>query len=289
MTKKKEEVLVSLNGVKVPELLAEVQKRGYFVARTPLARRGQTFKGDLKRWRGPKYRFAVVADSQLGSRYQQLSHLSKFYTMCARRRINTVFHCGDLVDGEKMYRGHEYEIFIHGADAQEAYAVSHYPKRRNITTYVISGNHDQSFWKIAGVNIAQRICSLRGDMVFLGDDVVTYTIGPLPIKLMLMHGRGGVAYARSYKIQKIIEQLSSENKPHFLFLGHYHVPNILSGYRNVEAVQVACFQAQTPYLAAKGLQPFVAGLFVDIQTDEIGLAKVKYEWIPFYRHKKDDF
>lgn len=285
---KKEEKLVSLNGLSVDELLKKVQEKGYYVARTPLERRGQTFKGDLKRWSGPSYRFGVVADTQLGSRYQQLTHLYTFYSIIARRRINTVFHCGDLVDGEKIYRGQEYEIFCHGADAQRDYAIAHYPKRKSVSTFIISGNHDQSFHKVAGYNIVKAICQQRGDMVYLGDDVAFYELGNLPVRIMLMHARGGVPYARSYRMQKIVEQLAGGTKPHFLFMGHLHVMDLMQ-YRNVQAVTMPCFQGQTPYLAAKGLNPEVGGLIVTFQVDKIGLAKVVFEWIPFYRHKKNDF
>jgi hypothetical protein len=139
----------------------------------------------------------------------------------------------------------------------------------------------------AGYNVAKRIASERSDITFLGDYLAFVTVDIL--KIALMHGHGGVAYARSYKIQRTTEQLSSDNKPHFLFLGHYHVPNITPGYRNVEAVQMSCFQSQTPYMATRGLQPFVAGLIVEVQVDDVGLAKAKYEWIPFYHHKKNDF
>lgn len=284
---KKEEKLVSLNGLTVEELLEEVQSRGYYVAKTPTARRGQTFKGDLKRWAGKKHRFGVLSCSHLGSRYQQLTHLNTFYSICARRRINTIFHCGDVVDGEKMYRGQEYEIFAHGADAQREYAVEHYPKRKGVETLVISGNHDQSFIKHAGYNVVEAVCRQREDMRFLGDDYALFVVGKL--RLGIMHGRGGVAYARSYKLQKIIEQLSPEMKPNLLFLGHYHVPAHIPGYRNIEGIQMGAFQAQTPYLVAKGLFPHVSGLIVTVQEDDVGLAKVVYEWIPFYRTIKDDF
>jgi predicted phosphodiesterase len=285
--KTKEESIMSLTDVETSELLEQLQERGYFVAKTPLQRRGQTFNGDLKRWSGNKYKFGVVADTHLGSKYQQLSALYKFYRLCARQKVDTIYHCGDLTEGERMYRGQEYEIFVHGADAQTEYAVAHYPKVGKIKTKAISGNHDQSFLKHSGYNIVKAVCDQRSDMEFLGDDLAFINIDK--IKIAIMHGSGGVAYARSYKSQKIVEQLASENKPHFLFLGHYHVPNIVPGYRNVETVQMGCFQSQTPYLTAKGLMPFVAGLIVTIQTDESGLAKVQYEWVPFYKAKKNDF
>jgi len=52
---------------------------------------------------------------------------------------------------------------------------------------------------------------------------------------------------------------------------------------------MSCFQAQTPYLAAKGLYPFVAGLIVTVQIDGLGLSSVNYEWIPFYRIVTNDY
>jgi predicted phosphodiesterase len=285
--KTKEERIISLTDVEVGELLKEVQGRGYYIAKAPLTKSGQVFKGDLKRWSGNKFKFGVVADTHLCSRYQQLTSLWDFYRLCGRRKIDTVFHCGDLVDGEKIYRGQEYELFVHGADGQTEYAVEHYPRVNGVTTRLIAGNHDCSFLSTSGYNVCAAVAKQRNDMTYLGDYLAFVDIEN--VRVALMHGHGGVAYARSYKIQKVCEQLSPEHKPNMLFLGHYHVPNITPGYRNIEAVQMSAFQSQTPYMATRGLMPFVAGLIVEIQTDEIGLAKVSYEWIPFYVRKKNDF
>lgn len=282
-----EKTVPTIENFPTSDVVKDLQRRGYYVARTPLERRGKTHKTDLKRWSGNKFKFGVVSDTHLGSRYQQLRHLSAFYTICARRRIDVVFHCGDLVDGEKIYRGQEYEIFVHGADAQRNYAVDHYPSRKRITTKVISGNHDQSFHKHAGYNIVESICRRRRDMEYLGDDVAYVQVGN--VRIGVFHGTGGTAYATSYKSQKLVEKIPGGEKPNLLFLGHYHHPNIIPGYRNVETVQMSCFQAQTPYMAAKGLYPFVAGLIVTVQEDKDGLAKVIYEWIPFYQAVKNDF
>lgn len=284
---KKQDVVINLTDIPLNEVLKEVQKRGYYVAKTPVTRRGQVFKGDLTRWKGKKYAFGVVSDTHIGSRYQQLSHLATFYTICSRRRIPVIFHCGDLVDGEKMYRGQEYEIFAHGADAQREYTVAHYPKRSGVTTYAISGNHDASFIKTGGYNIVRAIAQQRSDIVYLGDDVAYYVLGN--IKIMIAHGSGGTAYAVSYKSQKLVERLPGGEKPHLLFLGHYHHANIIPGYRNVETVQMPCFQANTPYMKAKGLHAQAGGFIVAVQEDESGLAKVTYEFIPFYKTKANDF
>lgn len=275
-----------LNGIPETDLLREIQERGYFVAKTPLVETGKTLAVDFKKWGTDKHRFGVVSDTHLGSRYQQLSHLRAFYRLCQQRQIATVFHCGDIVDGDKMYRGQEYEIFVHGADAQRKYCVKHYPKAKGVKTLVLSGNHDFSFQKDGGYDIVAAICEERTDLEYVGSTLAFANF--MSIKIALMHGSGGVAYARSYKVQKVVEQLAPP-KPNMLFAGHYHVPVILSGYRNMEAIQVGCFQSQTPYLAAKGLYPFIAGLIVTVQIEEAGLASVMYEMIPFYIPVENDY
>jgi len=124
----------------VAGLLAEVKAKGYFVSKVPPSRSGLKFKADLKRWKGNVYRFGVISCTHLGSKYQQISHLHSFYGLCKKEGVYTVFHCGDVVDGEKIYRGMEYELFAHGADQQVDYAVKFYPRVEGIVTKAISGN-----------------------------------------------------------------------------------------------------------------------------------------------------
>lgn len=286
--KEKEEKVLDLAQVETDELLKQIQGRGYYIAKTPLQQSGLTFKGDLKRWAGRKYKFGVVSDTHLGSRYQQLTHLHTFYKLCQKRGIDTIFHAGDLVDGFGIYRGQEFEVFVHGADAQTEYAVAHYPKYKGVKTVLISGNHDQSFMKTAGYNVAKVVAQQREDITYIGDDLAFVNIEN--IKVALMHGRAGMSYAKSYRLQKIMETMpGGADKPHFLFLGHYHNSNILSGYRNMEGILMPCFQAQTPFEAALALHPTIAGLVVEFQVDDKGLARIQYEWIPFYVPKKNDF
>jgi DNA polymerase II small subunit/DNA polymerase delta subunit B len=269
------------------ELLDELSHRGYFASKVPPQVTGKTFEPDVKRLSGDKYRFAVISCTQLGSKYQQLSHLYTFYSICKRRGIRVVLHCGDLVDGEKVYRGQEYELFVHGADAQRDYVVENYPKIEGISTKVILGNHDESFYKTAGYNIVKAVCSKREDMEYVGDYYATAKIDG--IKVALMHGAGGVAYARSYKLQKIVEQLAPEQKPHMLFVGHWHIQAHIPAYRNVEAFSMGCFQSQTPFLTRLGLFPNIGGVILEVVTDETGIKSIKTEWIPFYVPKVNDF
>ena len=276
---------ITLDKMKTDELINALQDRGYFASKIPPTDSGRVFKPDLSRWNGKELRFAVISCTHLGSRYQQITYLHDFYKLAKREHCEFVIHAGDLVEGERVYRSQEYEIFLHGADEQVAYAVANYPK--GLTTYMINGNHNLSFYSTAGINVGKAVAKERDDMIFIGDYYATLDVNGL--KMAVMHGAQGASYARSYKLQKIVEQLSSENKPHFLFLGHYHISAYLPQYRNVESFMVGCFQAQTPFLARLGLQPVIGGWIFAVKQDESGLSSVKVNHIPFYKPIRDDF
>jgi DNA polymerase II small subunit/DNA polymerase delta subunit B len=232
-----------------------------------------------------------VADTQLGSRFQQLTHLCTFYKLCESLGISQVLHAGDLVDGQRMYKGQEFELFMHGADAQRDYAINQYPRIKGIESLIIGGNHDESHWKHAGTNICEAIAKERDDIKYLGMYGAYFNIGG--ITFYLYHGGGGVAYARSYKLQRFIEQLSPQQKPQILAMGHYHCQDFLPMYRNVVAMQLPCFQSQTPYLKQKGLYPEIGGVILEFVIDEtvepIGLASFTPTFVPYYRPIENDF
>ena len=61
-------------------------------------------------WNGTEtLKFAIIGDTQLGSKYTQWTHLKNFYDICEEEGITDVYHTGDITDGLKMRTGHEYE------------------------------------------------------------------------------------------------------------------------------------------------------------------------------------
>ena len=102
----------------------ELSKMGYKVEKRGLAEVDRKFKIDTSMFEGETSRFAIISCTQLGSRFQQLTFLKNFYQYIQEQGIKVVLHCGDMVDGEKMYRGHEYELFLHGAEAQKNYVIN---------------------------------------------------------------------------------------------------------------------------------------------------------------------
>ena len=212
----------------------------------------------LHTYEGEWVRFGVISDTHLGSYFEALDALHLAYRVFKREGIEVVYHAGDLLDGEKMYRGHEYEIHTHGADAQIEYCVENYPRIKGITTYFITGNHDLSFWKRSGVDVGPKIAQLRPDLVYLGPECADIKIENENGRaiVQLVHPGKGSAYAVSYHAQKYIESLPGGRKPHLVLMGHYHKAEYLV-WRNVHLIQTGCLQRQTKYMQRNNVAAIV--------------------------------
>lgn len=240
-------------------------------------------------WNGcKKIKFGLIGDTQLGSKYAQITHLHRFYDICKANHVHTVYHTGDLTDGLKMRPGHEYELYCIGANQLERDVEKNYPKVEGITTYFISGNHDASLYKQFGYDICEAIAASRPDMVYLGRDCAKVNLTP-NCTLELRHPWDGTAYALSYKPQKMIESMESDSKPNILAIGHYHKMEYMF-YRNIHCFQTGCFQGQTPFTRGKGISVHLGGWIVEIAVDKEGTIKrITPQFIPFYKSIKDDY
>ena len=234
-------------------------------------------------------KFGLIGDTHLGSKFQQLTYLWDFYEYCAKQGIKTVLHAGDMTDGNGyLYRGQQFEMFLHGFREQREYVIENYPKVDGIKTYVIMGNHDESWIKSADINIVEQIAREREDIEYIGRLGAYAFIEKA--RAYLIHPIGGSAYAQSYKAQKFIESFSSENKPQLFFLGHWHFA--LQGFlRNIHYMLTGCFQAQTPYELVRGLHPAIGGWILNFDLDKDGYSIKNLETIfrPYYRIIKKDY
>lgn len=240
-------------------------------------------------WNGDKIiRFGVVSDTHLGSKYQQITHLNTMYDIFSKEGIATVYHSGDMSEGENMRAGHAYECFIHGADAIENYIVKNYPKRKNIRTYFINGNHDASTIKACGHDMGIYIDSKRDDMTYLGMLNAKINLTPNCV-IELNHPLDGGSYALSYSIQKYIDSMSGGEKPNILINGHHHKAMSLF-YRNIHAIEAGTFEAQSAWMKGKRLAAHVGGWILTVHVDDEGhVNRFVPEFIPFYDMIKDDF
>lgn len=243
----------------------------------------------ISNWDGTrKIKFAIMGDTQLGSKYAQIEYLHRFYDLCASEGITDVYHTGDITEGLKMRPGHEYELYAVSADDMRDDVVKNYPLRPGITTHFITGNHDASIYKQVGYDIGQAIARERPDMHYLGRDCAVVNITP-NCTLELRHPWDGTAYAISYKVQKMIEAMESDSKPNILAVGHYHKAEYIF-YRNVHCLQTGCFQGQTPFTRGKGISIHMGGWIVTVHVDQFGtIQRFAPEFVPFYASIKDDY
>jgi len=221
------------------------------------------------------YRIGLVSDTHLGSKYQQLTLLYDAYAEFNKQNVDFVLHAGDLFEGVGVYSGQDIEVFLHDpfGDTHIDYAEKNYPVlERGRKTYIIGGQHDRSFWKHKGRNVIEALCKKRKDLVYRGFYKAEFTIKGL--KIGLMHPGGGVAYARSYRMQKIVENMvgfvasiPSATAPILQIMGHWHIPCHLPSYMGIDVVSLPCFQSQTPYLEQKGLMPVVGYGIAEVWLD----------------------
>lgn len=238
-------------------------------------------------WNGEQtITFGLIGDTHIGSKWTQLTHLNTFYDICEKRGVKTVYHTGDISEGDQMRVGHEYEVYTHGADDFIKHIVSAYPKRNGVVTKFITGNHDASIYKHSGCDIGTYISAMRDDMIYLGRDIARVNLTD-KCTLELRHPWDGSAYAISQKSQKIIDNM--EDKPAILAIGHYHKDEMIY-YRGVYSFQTACFQARTPFEVGKNIIPVVGGWIITVHVTKDGeITSITPEFIPFNRELQDDY
>lgn len=234
-----------------------------------------------------RLKFAVVSCTHFGSKYQQLTALREFCTYADKvAKVDAFIHAGDLEDGPVRRHKNPHEVFKHEFDSMLDYCTEVLPRTRK-PWYVISGNHDDWWVDDGGPDIIKALCERRDDLTYLGR-----SLGYLKFKdtiIEVYHFDSGSAYAYSYKVQKHIESLSPERKPHVSLIGNFHKFCAVN-YRGVLGIQLPAFQAQTSWMAKKSLVSEVAGVIVDIGLQPKGLAPVaRIEVVSTYDPRENDW
>ena len=208
----------------------------------------------------------LISDTHLGSKYDRLDILRYLYRKAEDIGVNYVLHSGDLTEGVSGRPQQLYELRECSYTGQRDYVVKNYPKS-DIPTYIISGNHDLWWIKKCGSDIVKDICDRREDLHYLGSDCEDLRIGKLRIRLY--HGRGGSAYAKSYKLQKYLDSIPVEERPHILQTGHLHNAFFMK-QGNTYCYQTSCLQDLTPYERSMGFGNEKSCWWLDVYMDRRG-------------------
>lgn len=208
----------------------------------------------------------LISDTHLCSKYDRLDILKYLYSKAEDEGIKYVLHSGDFTDGRSNRPEQIYELREPSFEGQIQYCIEKYPSFSG-KTYVIQGNHDNWWYKSNGSEILRPISKAREDIIYLGSDVADMKIGKL--KIRLFHGQGGIAYAKSYKIQKYLDTIPVNEKPDILQTGHIHQAFYYK-QDNTHCFQTSCLEDQTPYCRGLGLANDKSCWWVEVCFDDKG-------------------
>ena len=208
----------------------------------------------------------LISDTHLCSKYDRLDILRYLYAKADERGVKHILHSGDFTDGRSNRPEHIYELREPSYEGQVDYCVEKYPTFDG-KTYVISGNHDDWWYKSTGSEIVKAIAKQREDIIYLGSDVADMKIGKL--KIRLFHGKGGNAYAKSYKVQKYLDSIPLEERPHILQTGHIH-QSFYMKQDDTHCFQTSCLEDLTPFARSMGFANDKSVWWVDVEMNDRG-------------------
>jgi predicted phosphodiesterase len=216
----------------------------------------------------------LISDTHLASKYDRLDILRYLYAKANEKSVDYVLHSGDLTEGVSGRPQQQYELRELSYTGQRDYVIDKYPKS-DIPTYFISGNHDAWWIQRCGADICKDIANHRPDLHYLGSDCEDLKIGKL--KIRLYHGKGGGAYAKSYKLQKYLDSIPAEELPHILQTGHTHQAFYMKQGKT-HCFQTSCLQDLTPFERSMGFNNDKSCWWVDVDMDDRGNpVKIKQE------------
>jgi predicted phosphodiesterase len=225
-------------------------------------------------------KIGVVSDTHFGSTFTAEQELHSFYELLKSKGVSKVLHIGDLTDGWYQQRATSiFEQTAVGFSNQLNYFVNHYPKIKGITTYAITGNHDQTHFYNGGANIGETISQLRDDIIYLGHNHAYFKISD-KVKISLIHPTDGSSQALSYKIQQVIDR-NPQKKAEIMLIGHYHKTASVF-YKGSWGYLVPSFQHKSSFMNDNNLVSDVGGMILTIKLNKDGsLQSLATEYVMY--------
>ena len=224
-------------------------------------------------------KFWLLADTHLGNKQSAKKELEDFYKKAWDEWVEAFIHCGDLVDGTgHVFKGQVYELENVGYDEQLKTAVNDYPYYWDIKTYVVWWNHDESFLKENWANIIKNIANLRDDIIDMWFYDARIKLNGVDINAH--HWWGNMSYAKSYKPQKLIENIDTRNQPNIFASGHWH-DALYMAYRNIHTFLPWAFLKQNMLAKRFNLGTTIGWWIVEVDIKEDGSSEIEMKFIQY--------
>ncbi|MEG0137464.1 MAG: hypothetical protein RR708_00555 [Bacilli bacterium] len=291
--------MLGLSNLEVLGLIKELEKEGLNISK--IAKDDGIHilnKGDVNEFNDNHYKFgtdeynefkfAVISDTRLGSTSQQLSILNDIYKKANELGIKHVFHCGNISEGlYPLTSEYAPTLFVSDTIMQANYIVQNYPFVEGIKTYFLLGTKDITHLKKKQIDIGKIISESREDMIYLGIDRCNIEIDK--VKLDLRNVKGKKTYTVSYRAQKIIDALRSEDIPDIMIYGGLLQMESFK-YRGVRLISSPSVVATTNEMFNNENNNTVGNWFITIVTNKKGeLVKVIPTAATYYSTDKLDY
>ena len=146
-----------------------------------------------------KNEFLMISDTHFAHRLESIESLYACYEYAKDHHIHTIFHAGDLIEGEKYQCVQE---TLTNVLDQLDYVVNVYPQDPTIMNYIVFGNHDNM--SNSKIEIKNFLEHYRSDFVGLGFETKLIKIN---------HAWFRMNHMRKIKIQE---------EDYITFNGHFH-------------------------------------------------------------------
>ena len=230
-------------------------------------------------WEKGHLKFALLADTHLGNKQAAKKELADFYKKAWDEWVEAFIHCWDLVDGSwHVFKWQMYELENVWYDEQLKTAVNDYPYYWDIKTFVVGGNHDESFLKENGANIIKNIANLRDDIIDMGFYDARIKLNGVDINAH--HWGWNMSYAKSYKPQKLIENIDTRSQPDIFASWHWH-DALYMAYRNIHTFLPGAFLKQNMLAKRFNLWTTIWWWIVEVNIKEDGSSDIEMKFIEY--------
>lgn len=247
----------------------------------------QDYSYSFKTDKDNHFKFMAISDLRMGSIFSQLTMLNELYLRAYNDGYRNVIITGNLTEGLYPMTSNMFDSLVQkDTYGQIDYVVSKFPKIKGMKTYFITGQKDNRHLSKKKIDIGKKIAERREDMIYIGNSRCDVTIDN--VKMLILNSNQTKTYTQSYRSQKLIDAMRSEDKPNIMLYGGLLQCEEFK-YRDVRVLEVPSLCATTWEMTAKGHSNVVGAWFVDVETDKKGnLKSFKVQNDIYYRTIKDD-
>lgn len=230
---------------------------------------------DVNIWEKWHLKFWLVSDTHFWNKMAAVDELWEFYDRAKDKGVECFLHAGDMVDGDSVYTWQVYEQEKIWFDAQLDDIIKHYPDV-GLDTYFVGWNHDESFLRKTWWDIPRAISAIRRDLINLWFYDARIKLNGVDINIH--HGWWSMSYAKSYKIQKLLENINPKDQPNVFAAWHWHTA-LYMFYRKIHSFLPWAFLKENLLAKRFNLDNTIGGRIVEVDIDEKWGSSINTEFI----------